>query len=73
MAELKVENLIRETVSATADLTLDAVSVAVLNLPAQVKIKGTPGEVRAVLTGFIECQRRVLCEIDELRKERCRP
>lgn len=64
MAELKIEALVDRISVGVLETLYNAISGA----PAQVKIKGTPGEVRAALTGYIEGQRKVLESIEEIQK-----
>ena len=64
MAELKIQDLADIVVVGALQTLYDVISGS----PAQVKIKGTPGEVRAALTGYIEGQRKVLESIEEIQK-----
>ena len=64
MAELKIQDLADIVIVGALQTLYDAISGS----PAQVKIKGTPGEVRAALTGYIEGQRKVLESIENIQK-----
>ena len=64
MAELKITDLVDRVTVGVLQTLYDAISGS----PAQVKIKGTPGEVRAALTGYIEGQRKVLESIEKIQK-----
>lgn len=64
MAELKIQDLADTVIVGALQTLYDAISGS----PAQVKIKGTPGEVRAALTGYIEGQRKVLESIEKIQK-----
>lgn len=64
MAELKIQDLADIVIVGALQTLYDAISGS----PAQVKIKGTPGEVRAALTGYIEGQRKVLESIEKIQK-----
>ena len=47
---------------------LDFTKAAIRSLPVQVKAKGTPGEVRAALAGYMAGQKRILELIEELQE-----
>ena len=64
MAELKIESMVDKISVGVLQTLYDVISGS----PAQVKIKGTPGEVRAALTGYIEGQRKVLESIEKIQK-----
>lgn len=64
MAELKIQDLADIVIVGALQTLYDAISGS----PGQVKIKGTPGEVRAALTGYIEGQRKVLESIEKIQK-----
>ena len=64
MAELKIQDLADIVIAGALQTLYDVISGS----PAQVKIKGTPGEVRAALTGYIEGQRKVLESIEKIQK-----